>query len=57
MKWLVGEPALEDMLSDPVVQAVMRRDGVDVNGLRDFLRRLRAARTLREGASRKMELV
>ena len=26
--WLDGEPAIDDVLSDPIVQAVMRSDGL-----------------------------
>jgi hypothetical protein len=37
MCWLVGEPTLDDALSDPVVHAILKRDGVSVDGLRRFL--------------------
>jgi hypothetical protein len=37
MPWLYGEPALEDMLTDPTVNALMERDEVDPDDLRMFL--------------------
>jgi len=37
MDWLQGEPKLDDLLSDPVVQAILIRDRVDPDGLRRFL--------------------
>jgi hypothetical protein len=37
MRWLQGEPTLDDMLSDPTVHALMERDDVDPNDLRKFL--------------------
>jgi hypothetical protein len=42
MVWLSGEPTLEEALSDPVVRAVMRRDGVDPDALRRLLERAQA---------------
>lgn len=33
-RWIDGEPALEDLLRDPLVHAVLRRDGLT---LRDLL--------------------
>jgi hypothetical protein len=44
MTWLTGEPTLDDVLSDPVVHAMMARDHVDAEGLRDFLNDIRRAR-------------
>ena len=44
MQWLHGEPSLDDVLSDPVVHAVMRRDGIDAEVLRVFLNDIRRAR-------------
>jgi hypothetical protein len=35
--WLYGEPDLEDMLTDPTVNALMERDEVDSDDLRMFL--------------------
>ena len=39
-----GEPTLADMLSDPVIQAVMRADAVDPAELRALLDRVRRER-------------
>ena len=38
------EPTLEDVLSDPVVHALMARDRVDAEEVRALLERLRSAR-------------
>ena len=40
MCWLHGEPKLTDVLADPVVHAMMRRDNVDPDRLRALLRRI-----------------
>lgn len=37
------EPTLEDVLSDPVVRALMARDQVDADEVRALLERLRSA--------------
>ena len=37
-RWLSGEPTLGEMLADPVIQLVMRRDRVDADNLQAFLR-------------------
>jgi hypothetical protein len=37
MQW-AGEPTLEEVLSDPIVRAMMERDRVDLDGLRLLLR-------------------
>jgi hypothetical protein len=37
MCWLSGEPRLRDVLSDPVIHALMERDDVDPDDLRMFL--------------------
>jgi hypothetical protein len=39
-RWLKGEPSLSDVLADPVVQLIMRRDRVDPDHLNDLLRRI-----------------
>lgn len=39
--WLSGEPSLPDVLSDDVVQAVMRRDGVQREDIFALLQRTR----------------
>ena len=40
MCWMQGEPSLTDVLADPVVHAMMRRDNVDPDSLRALLRRI-----------------
>ena len=51
MYWLQGEPSLTDVLADPVVHAMMRRDKVDPERLRALLWRI--GRTVaREAAAR-----
>jgi hypothetical protein len=37
-----GEPRLEDVLADPLVHLVMRRDGVEPGQLRALIARVRA---------------
>ena len=37
MAWLQGEPALEDLLSDPTIRLLMERDDVDPDDLRTLL--------------------
>jgi len=37
--WLHGEPTIDEMLSDPLVIAVMKRYGVTAEGLRALLTR------------------
>ena len=37
-RWLTGEPTLREMLADPVIQSVMRRDRVDPDDLQALLR-------------------
>ncbi|MDB5411004.1 MAG: hypothetical protein JWL84_5916 [Rhodospirillales bacterium] len=37
MDWLQGEPKLDEVLADPIVQAILIRDHVDADGLRRFL--------------------
>jgi hypothetical protein len=37
MRWLQGEPKLDDVLSAPTIRALMERDGVDPTDLRMFL--------------------
>ncbi len=39
-RWLKGEPKLSDVLADPVIQLMMRRDRVDPDHLCAFLRRV-----------------
>jgi hypothetical protein len=37
-RWLKGEPTLREVLDDPVIQLIMRRDRVDPDRLHMFLR-------------------
>ncbi len=37
-RWLKGEPTLREVLEDPVIQLIMRRDRVDPDRLHTFLR-------------------
>jgi len=37
LTWSGVEPALDDLLSDPIVIAMMRRDGLDAHQFRDLL--------------------
>jgi hypothetical protein len=41
MRWLQGEPTLEDVLSDPTVHVLMERDDVDPDDLRALLENVR----------------
>jgi hypothetical protein len=43
-RWLKGEPKLRDVLADPVIRLMMRRDRVDPEQLHAFLRHLNDAR-------------
>jgi hypothetical protein len=51
MCWLQGEPSLTDVLADPVVHAMMRRDKVDPERLRALLWRI-GGTVAREAAAR-----
>ena len=46
MVWLYGEPTLDEALSDPVVRAMMRRDGIDPKALRELIEWVQARRAL-----------
>ena len=39
--WIAGEPSVQDLLTDPVVHAVLRRDGLST---RDLMRAMARAR-------------
>ncbi|MEA3026953.1 MAG: hypothetical protein QOF91_2238 [Alphaproteobacteria bacterium] len=39
------EPTLDEILSDPVIEAVMEADGVDPGEVETLVRRVRTART------------
>lgn len=41
--WLAAEPALNDMLADPITQMLMRRDGVQEAEIRRLAARLQQA--------------
>jgi hypothetical protein len=43
MDWLHGEPSLDDVLADPIVHALMQRDGVDPHDLRALIEGVRPA--------------
>jgi hypothetical protein len=43
------QPTLDEMLADPMVRLVMRRDGVDESCLRALLRRVRDQRAAAPG--------
>lgn len=38
--WLLDEPSIEEILKDPIIQLLMRRDGVSEDDLRKRLRSL-----------------
>jgi hypothetical protein len=44
-----GEPALDEMLSDPIIRALMKADGTDVSQTCDILLRARRATTTASG--------
>ncbi|MBS4045131.1 MAG: hypothetical protein KG075_02230 [Alphaproteobacteria bacterium] len=50
--WLAAEPALNDMLADPMTQLLMRRDGVQESEIRRLATRLRQAGIRRQTESR-----
>ena len=43
-RWLKGEPRLRDVLADPVIRLVMRRDRVNPDQLYALLREVNEAR-------------
>jgi len=50
--WLAAEPALNDMLADPMTQLLMRRDGVQEVEIRRLAQRLRQAGARRQAENR-----
>ena len=48
--WLAAEPALSDMLADPITLLLMRRDGVQEVEIRRLATRLRLAELRRHAA-------
>lgn len=51
--WIVGEPAMPDLLEDPVIHAVLRRDGLSLADLQRAIAdaRLRLAALRRTASS------
>jgi hypothetical protein len=45
MSWFYREPTLTEMLSDTIVKALMKADGVDPGDLEAMMRQMAAART------------
>ena len=39
--WIIGEPAMPDLLSDPVIHAVLRRDGLSLADLQQAITQAR----------------
>jgi len=39
--WIVGEPAMPDLLDDPLIHAVLRRDGLSLADLQSAITRAR----------------
>ena len=37
MRWCYDEPSIDDMLTDPLIETLMRADGVDPDELRPAL--------------------
>jgi hypothetical protein len=50
-----GEPKLDDLLSDPIIVAMMRSDGVDRDHLGSLLKSARSG--LRQEASRRAKRI
>lgn len=42
--WIAGELSLDEMLRDPIVKLVMRRDGVKPREVRAVMKRISAKR-------------
>jgi hypothetical protein len=49
MRWCHDEPTLDDMLTDPLIAAVMRADGVDADELRPALHEMAELVSSRSG--------
>ena len=47
MLWFDGEPTLDELLSDPVIVALMERDGIGATDLRELLAAMQKARQTR----------
>ena len=50
VRWLGDEPALSEMLADPITQLLMRRDGVQEAEIRRLVARLRDRTALRQAS-------
>ena len=50
VRWLGEEPALSEMLADPITQLLMRRDGVQEAEIRRLVARLRDRTALRQAS-------
>lgn len=53
VRWLGEEPALSEMLADPITQLLMRRDGVQEAEIRRLVARLRDRTALRQASPAK----
>jgi len=51
--WVLGEPSMQEMLIDPVIHAVLRRDGLTLNDLLEAVAQARG-RLAAGVAARKM---
>jgi hypothetical protein len=45
-QWTRWEPRLDDMFADPIVTAIMRRDGLSEQDMREALKRARRSTAL-----------
>jgi len=52
VRWLEREPALSDMLADPITQLLMQRDGVQEGEIRRLAARLRDRAAARRAPGR-----
>ena len=43
---LVGEPSWDEILAEPIIQLIMKRDGVDASDMRGTLDRVRSSYAL-----------
>ena len=49
MRWCHNEPTLDDMLADPLIETLMRADGVDAGELRPVFDEIAQAVSARDG--------
>jgi hypothetical protein len=52
MLWFEGEPTLDDLLSDPVVLALMQRDGIGPDEVRELLSEIERSQSRGKSAPR-----